>query len=155
MIRDGVYIGQDLFTDNEIYEFNKNFTDIKVNEKIQTRNEKSTDIANLIGTRVLQNFEKTKCCDELFLYKARKKLFLYDKTDVKKYIVLLCVNDGFSFGENMFLGINNKGVIESYTPKKNQVIVFDSSITIVSEYISHNGEAIHYIGTELFGEMEI
>lgn len=87
---DLVYMGQDLFTDDEIYEFNNFIKDINItcNKKIEIRNEKSKNIANLIGNRVLQNFEKNaKCCDTLFLYKARKRLFHYSEINTLYYYV--------------------------------------------------------------------
>lgn len=50
----------------------------------------------------------------------------------------------FSTNDNTY-----KYDFKEYAPKKNQVIVFDSSICVASEYVSRHGEAIHYIGTEI------
>lgn len=167
-IHDGIYIGQDLFTSEEIDNFTKFISTAKIgsfNGELQNRNGKMMypEIANLIGKRIVQSgtFNKTDITFSDILYfseiEENQPFFIHTdtgcyyniKTNVRsRYTVLLYLNDNFEGGNTSFYTNDFKKTV-SITAKKNKIVVFDISLF-------HSGDSVKsgtkmWIGTELIG----
>lgn len=167
-IHDGVYIGQDLFTPEEIEYFTNFMSTARVgsfNGELQNRNGKMMypEIANLIGERIMQSgFEKetgVTFSDILYFSEIEENqpFFIHTdtgcyynrKTNVRsRYTVLLYLNDNFDGGNTSFYTNDFKKTV-SITAKKNKIVVFDISLF-------HSGDSVtsgtkRWIGTELIG----
>jgi hypothetical protein len=166
IIHDGIYIGENLFTPDEIDYFT-NFM-LKApssffNGELQNRNGKMIypEIANLIGKRIINsgfgldiNFSDILYFSEIdenkpFLIHTDTGCYYNRKTNVRsRYTVLLYLNDNFDGGNTSFYTSDLKKTV-SISAKKNKIVVFDISLF-------HSGDSVtsgtkRWIGTELIG----
>jgi hypothetical protein len=171
-IHDGIYVGHDLFTLDEIKKFTNFVSTGPTNCKFFNGDFKNgkvllPEIANLIGKRVLDNgfkqiVENVTFCDTLYFSEIKTDQSFVIHTDTgqyfdkkanlcSRYTVLLYLNDNFSGGHTNFYTNDFKKTV-SIIPKKNKVLIFDISLF-------HSGENVFggtkkWIGTELIGSFK-